>query len=106
MCGRATFAMVVSRTCRSTAIITPMVTISRSPEGKGCVATDAECSSAIERLLLLVLEVDRCGHRQARDHWPGGMAVEDNPYRHALRHLDPVAVGILRRKKRKLAAGP
>ena len=35
MCGSATLAIVVSSTCNSTAIITPTVTISRSPGGNG-----------------------------------------------------------------------
>ena len=38
MCGSATLAIVVSSTCSKTAIITPTVTISRSPRGKGCDA--------------------------------------------------------------------
>src|SRR5690349_3619115 len=100
MCGSATFAIVVSSTCNSTAIITPIVTMIRSPEGSGCVATDAEFCSAIERLLLLaVVEVDCRGHRQTGNHRPRGRAVESDPHRHALRHLDPVAVRVLRRKQ-------
>ena len=47
MCGSATLAMVVSSTCSSTAIITPTVTISRSPVGSGWVAIWAGVSSAM-----------------------------------------------------------
>src|SRR5689334_16912187 len=106
MCGSATFAMVVSSTCRSTAIITPIVTISRSPVGNGCVATLAGVSSAIGELLLpSLVEIDFRGHGQARNHRLRWRALERNPHRDALRHLHPIAVRILRRKKRELAAG-
>src|SRR4051812_43743995 len=102
ICGSATLAMVVSSTCRSTAIITPMVTISRSPAGSGCVATSGALAM---RLLLAGIEIDGRGHRQAGDHRAGWHSVEHDPHRHALRHLDPVAVGVLRREQRELASG-
>src|SRR5437762_4389243 len=109
ICGSATLAMVVSSTCSSTAIITPMVTISRWPVGNGWTARWLGVSSAIGGLapLLLagVVEIDPGVHRKARDHRLVGRAVERNPDRHPLCNLDPVAVGILRRKQRELAAG-
>src|SRR5256885_4437313 len=101
MCGSATLAIVVSSTCSSTAIITPMVTISRCPVGSGCVAT----SGALAISLLLVVEADRGGHRKAGDHRLRRRAIEGDPHRHALRHLDPVPIGVLRREQRELAAG-
>src|SRR5919112_2799547 len=104
MCGSATFAMVVSSTCSSTAIITPMVTMIRSPEGSGCDATWAGVSSAIFVLLLrLIFELDRGRHREAGDHRTRRLAVKDDAHRHALRDLDPVAVRVLRREQRELA---
>ncbi len=57
MCGSATFAIVVSNTCSRTAVITPMVTISRSPEGSGWVAS-AALAIGPGLLLALVVEVD------------------------------------------------
>src|SRR3954452_2085392 len=106
ICGSATLAMVVSSTCSSTAIITPTVTISRSPVGSGCAARWAGVSAIAGLLLAVVVEIDGRGDRQARDHRPRGVAVERDSNRHALRHLDPVAVGVLRRQQRELAAGP
>src|SRR5947209_5560740 len=88
MCGRATFAIVVSSTCSSTAIITPTVTISRSPRGSGWVATLAGVSAIGQLLLLGLVEIDRGGDRQASDHRPRRRAVECDPHRHALHHLD------------------
>src|SRR3954469_22061654 len=101
MCGRATLAMVVSSTCSSTAIITPTVTISSSPVGSGCVAT----SGALAIRLLLVVEIDGRGDRQPRDHRLVRMTVERNPDGHALRDLDPIAVGVLGGQQREFAAG-
>src|SRR5437868_15130594 len=105
MCGSATLAMVVSSTCNSTAIITPMVTISRSPVGSGCVAMWAGVSAIDGLLLALVVEIDGGVDRQPGDHRPRRLAVECDPHRHALGHLDPVAVRVLGRKQRELAAG-
>src|SRR5215218_10566342 len=104
MCGRATLAMVVSSTCSSTAIITPMVTMIRSPEGSGCVATWAGVSSAIFGLLLrLVFELDRGGHRKAGDHRTRKRAIKDDAHGYPLRDLDPIAVRVLGREQRELA---
>src|SRR5579872_4781628 len=97
MCGNATLAIVVSSTCKSTAIITPMVTISRSPRGSGWVAIWAGVSSAILAcLLLLVVEIDGGVDRQARNHRPRGRSVKRDTHRHPLGDLDPIAVGVLR----------
>src|SRR3954463_15730512 len=104
MCGSATLAMVVSSTCSSTAIIPPTVTISRSPVGSGCVAMWAGVSAIYGLLLALVVEIDSRVDREPGDHRPRRLAVERDPDRHALRHLDPVAVGVLGRKQRKLTA--
>src|SRR5437868_6092410 len=105
MCGSATLAMVVSSTCRSTAIITPIVTIRRSPEGSGCVATSGRLSSAIGWLLLAaVVEIDSRVDRQARDHRLGRRTLEVDPHRHALGDLHPIAVGVLRWQQRELAS--
>src|SRR6185503_16744506 len=104
MCGSATLAMVVSSTCRSTAIITPTVTISRSPVGSGCVAIWAGVSAIGALLLLGLVEIDRGVDREAGDHRLRRRAIERDPNRHALRHLDPVAVRVLRRKQRKFAS--
>src|SRR4029079_14900638 len=93
MCGSATLAMVVSSTCRSTAIITPMVTISRSPVGSGCAARWAGVSAIGGLLLAVVVEIDGRGDRQPGNHRPRRLAVEGDPNRHALGHLNPVAVG-------------
>src|SRR6476620_11605992 len=90
MCGSATLAIVVSSTCKSTAIITPTVTISRSLVGSGWAAIWAGVSSAIRRVLLALVEVHRRGDGQAGDHRLRGRSVEGDPHRHALRHLDPV----------------
>src|SRR6476661_5797305 len=103
MCGSATLAMVVSSTWSSTAIITPTVTISRSPLGSGCVAIWAGVSAIGGLLLALIVEIDSGVDRQPGDHRPRRLAVECDPDRHALGHLDPIAVGILRRKQRELA---
>src|SRR3954447_15771348 len=103
MCGSATLAMVVSSTCRSTAIITPTVTISRCPVGSGCVATWAGVSAIGALLLLGLVEIDGGGDRQACDHRFRRCAIERNPYRHPLRHLDPVSVRVLGGKQRELA---
>src|SRR6476646_4695214 len=108
MCGSATLAMVVSRTCNSTAIITPMVTISRSPVGSGCVAIWPGVSSATGGVPLLLpglVEIDGGVDRQSGDHRPRRLPVERDPHRHALRDLDPIAVGVLRREQREFAAG-
>src|SRR5205085_2525798 len=105
MCGSATLAIVVSSTCRSTAIITPTVTISRTPVGSGCVAIWPGVSSAMWRLLLPgLIEIDGGRRRQAGDHRLRRRAVERDPDRYALRDLDPIAVRVLRRKQRELAA--
>src|SRR5437762_1005078 len=101
MCGSAMLANVVSSTCSSTAMISPMVTISRCPVGSGCVAT----SGALAISLLLVVETDRGGHRKTGDHRLRRRTVEGYPHRHTLRHLDPVPVGVLRREQRELTAG-
>src|SRR3569623_146484 len=101
MWGSATLAIVVSSTCSSTAAMTPTVTIRRTPVGSGCEATLG--SSDTDGLFLLV-EVDRRVDRQARDHRLRRVAFEGNAHRHALRHLDPVAVGVLRWQQRELAA--
>src|SRR4029079_4150106 len=100
MCGSATVAMVVSRTCNNTAIITPTVTISRSPVGSGWVAIWAGVS-AIGRLLAGLVEIDGRIDGQAGDHRLRRHPVEGDPHRHPLRHLDPVAVCVLRRKQGK-----
>src|SRR5689334_3788785 len=55
-------------------------------------------------LLAVVVEVDGRGDREAGDHRPRRRAVEGDPDRHALRHLDPVAVGVLCREQRELAS--
>src|SRR4051794_36530295 len=105
MCGSATLAIVVSSTCNNTAIITPMVTMIRSPAGSGWVAIWAGVSSAIGGLLLLAVEIDVGCHGQAGDHRPRWRSVKRYPDGHALSHFDPVPVRILRRKQRELAAG-
>src|SRR5947209_20266437 len=56
------------------------------------------------RLLLGLVEIDSGGDRQARDHRSVRRTVERDPDRHTLRHLDPVAVGILRRQQGELAS--
>src|SRR5512138_3696389 len=99
MCGSATFAIVVSSTCRSTAIITPIVTMIRSPAGSGCVATCAGVSA------ILPVEVDRHRGGQAGDQRLARISVECDPDGHALGDLHPVAVGVLRRDDRELASG-
>src|SRR3954447_4435358 len=103
MCGNATLAMVVSSTCSNTAIITPIVTIRRWPVGSGWAARWAGGSSAMEVSLLGLVEIDRGDHRKTRDHRLVGLAVERDPDGHALRDLDPIAVGVLRREQRELA---
>src|SRR3954467_596566 len=100
MCGRATLAMVVSSTCRRTAIITPMVTMIRSPVGSTCVGL---LSAAVATKPCLLVEVDGGVDRQAGDHRLRRRSVERDPHRHALGHLDPIAVGVLRRKQREFA---
>ena len=103
MCGSATLAMVVSSTCSSTAIITPMVTIIRWPVGSTCVGLAGRV--AIGAVTSFLVEIDRGGDRQAGDHRLRRIAVERDPDRHALGHLDPIAVGVLGREQREFAAG-
>ncbi len=55
--------------------------------------------------LTCLSKIDGGVDRQAGDHRLRGRAVERDPHRHALGHLDPVAVGVLRRKQREFAAG-
>src|SRR6478672_7447531 len=104
MCGKATLAMVVSSTCRSTAIITPTVTMIRKPVGSGWEATSG--AEATGLLLAGLVEVDGRGGGQPRDHRLARRAVERDPDRHALGHFHPIAVGVLRREQRELAACP
>src|SRR5512132_337760 len=98
MCGSATFAIVVSSTCNSTAIITPIVTMIRSPAGSGCDATFAGVSA------ILLVEVDRHRGGKSGDQRLARVAVERDPNGHALSHLDPIAVGILGRNDGEFAA--
>src|SRR5215212_2935085 len=102
MCGKATLAMVVSSTWSSTAIITPMVTMIRSPVGSGWEATSG--AEATGLLLRRRVEIHCGGRRQAGDHRLVRLAVEYDRHRHALGPLDPIAVGILGRQQRELAA--
>src|SRR5690349_10512517 len=95
MCGRATFAMVVSSTCSRTAIITPIVTMIRSAGGSGCAA---RCAGVPANDAVLVPEVDGHSRRKAGDQGLAGIAVEGDPYRNPLRDLHPIAVSVLRRK--------
>src|SRR5215218_5358529 len=92
MCGKATLAMVVSSTCSRTAIITATVTMIRSPAGSGWVTMPGPWSAIC---LAGGVEVDGGDGRQAGNHRPRRRAVESDPHRHTLRHLDPIAVGIL-----------
>src|SRR5438045_1461214 len=95
MCGSATFAMVVSSTWMSTASSTAMVTSARLPGSRTCWS--------IGLAVLLELDFDLRG--QARNHLAARRLVEADPDWDSLGHLHPVAIRILRRKDRELAAG-
>src|SRR3954454_21174678 len=128
MCGSATLAMVVSSTCISMPRMTPIVTRAwaSGPSwwcwGLGAVAAAIDyCPSSpggeggwVAPLAMLptrdpparaIARVDADVGREAGDHRPAGIAVDRDPNRHPLPHLDPIAARILRRQNRELRAG-
>src|SRR4051794_35006438 len=97
MCGRATLAIVVSSICMTIAPMTPIVTSHRCLTWSiGWPGT----GSAMVRLCVdLHLGAETGDQRTRRS------AVNRDAHRHALSHLDPVAIGVLRRKHRELRSG-
>ena len=114
MCGSATLAMVVSSTCISMPSITAdgdqdtlarleLVMLRRGRRrGHGCAAAPPCCAGWPRP----VARVDDDVGGQAGDHRPARIAVERDPHRHALAHLDPIAVGVLRRQQREFEPVP
>src|SRR5690606_30141331 len=113
MCGVATLAIVMPTTCSSVAAITP--TISSRWFSTGSWATSSIGAGAARpppragRAALAKLPPPAVGEdgdvaRQAGDQRPRALLVDRDPYWHSLRHLDPVAGGVLRWEDRELRA--
>src|SRR5438128_673091 len=116
MCGKATFATVVSTNCIRLPIVAPAVTMMRwkrsTRMNSGAAGAGAATVAMTQKSLpacasrTVSLGIHRDMRRKARDHRAIGLVVDRNPHRHALRHLDPVTGGILRRQHRKFRSGP
>src|SRR5262245_21758468 len=87
MCGNATLAMVTSRNCMTDTPITASISTLR------CRVSSAALSS-----MRLLAGVDPDIHRQSRDQVAPRLALDGDAHGHALRHLDPVGIGVLRRQ--------
>src|SRR5437773_12104120 len=119
MYGSATLAMVVSSACMMVAVMAQIVTMFRRSPG---TMLDGAAVAVIATSVLVVIRIRRCrreaeqaGKRAAMigvdrrvDAHAGFqladefvVAVEINPHRHALHHLDEIASGVLRRQDRE-----
>src|SRR5690606_38926383 len=113
MCGVATLAIVMPTTCSSVAAITPTISSrwfstgswATSSIGAGAARPPPRAGrAALAKLPLPAVGEDGDVARQAGDQRPRALLVDRDPYRHSLRHLDPVARGVLRLGARVLRA--
>src|SRR3954470_23061658 len=117
MWGSATLAIVVSSTCRSTAIMMATVRMPCSSASSFSVGTWCGCAAAVAMALAgggplrrpdserPLLRIDRHVDRKAGEQRPSRLAVDRDAHRHALSHLHPIAVGVLRGQQREFRAG-